>query len=148
MHKGLKLDSNLIERQVAFATKPDFTRREWFLAEEPCLFLGTDGECMIYNSRPIACRAVWSVSEPEICSRPDGKLQRIDNRDWVENAYKAVQNEHYQLALTPVVSALPIMVNLVLNEKLPSTLGKTGGIVGLDGEAFTNRSSPRIVLAA
>ncbi len=33
-----------------------------------CLFLGADGACRVYESRPAACRKLSVVSDPELCA--------------------------------------------------------------------------------
>ena len=35
-----------------------------------CPFLGEDGKCLVYDSRPLACSSCMVVSEPEGCEKP------------------------------------------------------------------------------
>ena len=37
----------------------------------PCPFLGANGECTIYDSRPLNCRTFHTLDDPKYCATPD-----------------------------------------------------------------------------
>ena len=42
----------------------------WKKTKKPCVFLGKDQRCNIYERRPVACRMFFSITPPEMC-HPD-----------------------------------------------------------------------------
>jgi Fe-S-cluster containining protein len=69
---GMTLDVARLERQSAYTVD---TWREQPIADKACLFLGSDGVCTVYESRPNACRKLLVVTDPALCdaehSKPD-----------------------------------------------------------------------------
>jgi Fe-S-cluster containining protein len=69
---GMKLDMARLERQSQFTVD---TWRQQPIADKACLFLGSDGACTVYESRPNACRKLLVVTDPALCdaekSKPD-----------------------------------------------------------------------------
>ena len=69
---GMMLDMARLERQSQFTVD---TWRQQPMADKACLFLGGDGACTVYESRPNACRKLLVVTDPALCdaekSKPD-----------------------------------------------------------------------------
>lgn len=72
--KKIKIDKEYLKLQS------DFKNSNWHkLGKDymPCVFLGDDGKCMVYDQRPAACRAHFSVSDPDLCDVEKHKGKRI-----------------------------------------------------------------------
>ncbi len=69
---GMTLDMARLERQSQFTVD---SWRQQPRADKACLFLGGDGACTVYESRPNACRKLLVVTDPALCdaekSKPD-----------------------------------------------------------------------------
>jgi Fe-S-cluster containining protein len=61
---GIELDRTRLERQGQYAAD-DWRRQP--AADRACVFLGDDGACKIYESRPNACRKLLVVTDPALC---------------------------------------------------------------------------------
>jgi hypothetical protein len=61
---GMELDSARLERQARHTAD---NWREQPPADRACVFLGDDGACRVYESRPNACRKLLVVSDPALC---------------------------------------------------------------------------------
>jgi Fe-S-cluster containining protein len=61
---GIELDRARLERQGRFAMD-DW--RQQPSADRACVFLGGDGACRVYESRPNACRKLLVVTDPALC---------------------------------------------------------------------------------
>jgi Fe-S-cluster containining protein len=70
---GMELDRARLERQSQYAIN---TWRQQPAADRACVFLGDDGACKVYESRPDACRKLLVVTDPALCDAekhpPDG----------------------------------------------------------------------------
>jgi Fe-S-cluster containining protein len=62
---GVELDRARLERQSRYAMD---TWRRQPVRERACVFLGEDGACRVYESRPNACRKLLVVTDPELCN--------------------------------------------------------------------------------
>jgi Fe-S-cluster containining protein len=61
---GMELDMARLERQSRY------TMDTWLqqpAADTACVFLGDDGACKVYESRPNACRKLLVVTDPALC---------------------------------------------------------------------------------
>ena len=73
---GVELDRARLERQAVhdiddWQRQPD--------ADRACVFLGGDGACRVYDSRPNACRKLLVTSDPALCDasrHPVGSTER------------------------------------------------------------------------
>jgi Fe-S-cluster containining protein len=69
---SMTLDMARLERQSQFTVD---SWRQQPRADKACLFLGSDGACTVYESRPNACRKLLVVTDPALCdaekSKPD-----------------------------------------------------------------------------
>jgi Fe-S-cluster containining protein len=61
---GMELDRARLERQSQYTLD---TWRQQPAADTACVFLGDDGACKVYESRPNACRKLLVVTDPELC---------------------------------------------------------------------------------
>lgn len=61
---GLALDRARLERQARYGMD---AWREQPAADRACVFLGSDGACGVYESRPNACRKLLVVTDPAYC---------------------------------------------------------------------------------
>lgn len=70
---GVEMDRARLERQGRYSAE---TWRDQTAADRACVFLGGDGACRVYASRPNACRKLLVVSDPALCDAakhpPDG----------------------------------------------------------------------------
>jgi Fe-S-cluster containining protein len=110
------------------------SRQEWASKWEPCIFLDGDGRCSVYDSRPLACRAVVVSSDKAECAKPNGEVVRYDNKEVIHDAYAKIAAEHVNTAITPMVAALPEMVLMVLEGRRPAQEARPGLYNGIDDE--------------
>jgi len=61
---GMELDKARLERQSRYTMD---TWRRQPAADTACVFLGADGACTVYASRPNACRKLLVVTDPALC---------------------------------------------------------------------------------
>ncbi len=61
---GMELDRGLLERQTRYAMD-DW--RQQPMVDRACVFLGDDGACKVYESRPNACRKLLVTTDPALC---------------------------------------------------------------------------------
>ena len=72
---GIELDRPRLERQGRQSIE---TWRQQPGTDTACAFLGGDGACRIYASRPNACRKLLVVSEPALCDAKNNALERVE----------------------------------------------------------------------
>lgn len=72
---GRQLDEERLQRQSRYAVD---TWREQAPNDRACVFLGGDGACTVYESRPGACRKLLVTSNPEFCDAEKNSTHRID----------------------------------------------------------------------
>ena len=71
---GLELDRARLERQRQYTAD---TWRQQPAADRGCVFLGGDGACRIYESRPNACRKLLVVTDPALCDAAKHPPERV-----------------------------------------------------------------------
>lgn len=73
--KGIKIDWERFYKQIS----PKYQDVEnWpLLSNNACAFLQPNGECGIYEARPLACRKYFVISDPKICDTSIGKNQPL-----------------------------------------------------------------------
>lgn len=122
LNTGFPLDGTKVEELADRAT--DTSHAEWLKMKEPCIFLHPDtGDCGVYPVRPNACRAISVYSDPKECKTHNfSAVKRYDTRLMTQKTMVMTQGEHQELALTPYVAALPLMVQLLLESKGPADL--------------------------
>jgi Fe-S-cluster containining protein len=72
---GMELDRARLERQSRYTMD---AWREQPAADKACVFLGDDGACKVYESRPNACRKLLVVSDPALCDANKHPLASVD----------------------------------------------------------------------
>jgi uncharacterized protein len=72
---GIELDRARLERQSRQSVD---TWRQQPGADTACAFLGADGACRVYESRPNACRKLLVVSAPALCDAKNQSLDRVE----------------------------------------------------------------------
>lgn len=70
VRKGLKIDLDKVRLRSSWSLN------EWIKnpKDSKCVFLGDEGECRVYNERPLVCRTYHVVSDPALCDG-DQKIQ-------------------------------------------------------------------------
>jgi uncharacterized protein len=72
---GIELDRARLERQ---GRQSAGTWRQQPANDTACAFLGADGACRVYESRPNACRKLLVVSDPALCDAKNRALDRVE----------------------------------------------------------------------
>ncbi|MGE4110433.1 MAG: YkgJ family cysteine cluster protein [Burkholderiales bacterium] len=96
---GRPLDRDRLQRQGRYAVD---TWREQAPADRACVFLGGDGACTVYESRPAACRKLLVTSPPEFCDAGKNSTHRIDRWfSWEAEMMASAALEVFGLDLMP-----------------------------------------------
>ncbi len=69
---GLVIDMNLLRLQASYSAD------NWLhliYEKRKCLFVGSEGACLVYEDRPSVCRSNYVLGPPDQCSTVDG-IQR------------------------------------------------------------------------
>jgi hypothetical protein len=72
---GIELDHAGLERQSRYTVD---NWRQHSRADRACVFLGGDGACRVYESRPNACRKLLVVSDPVLCDADLGQSEDVN----------------------------------------------------------------------
>ena len=67
-HARVSKFEQLLKKEGVDDEAEDRALYRYFLRGAPCPFLSKDGDCGIYESRPMACRMFFSESAPRYCS--------------------------------------------------------------------------------
>lgn len=74
---GVDIDLSRLAKQAGRERKgPEW--RDVLQADNRCVFLGTDGACRIYESRPAACRRLLVTTPAEACTTPGQPVAPIE----------------------------------------------------------------------
>ena len=96
---GVELDRSRLERQSAATVD---TWRQQPVLDTACVFLGNDGSCRIYESRPGACRKLLVTSEPERCDAGNNALDRVERWwSWEAEIMETAAQEVFGADLMP-----------------------------------------------
>lgn len=96
---GLTPDLALLERQSRYTVG---TWREQAVADQACVFLGADGACSVYASRPNTCRKLLVMSDPTCCDAQQGRMDQIDRWfSWEAEMMEVAALEVFGMALLP-----------------------------------------------
>jgi hypothetical protein len=96
---GLTPDLALLERQSRYTVE---TWREQAVADQACVFLGADGACSVYASRPNTCRKLLVMSDPACCDAQQGRMDQIDRWfSWEAEMMEVAALEVFGMALLP-----------------------------------------------
>lgn len=96
---GMTLDMPRLERQSAYTVD---TWRQQPFADKACLFLGSDGACTVYESRPNACRKLLVVTDPALCDAEKSKPDSVGRWfSWEAELMESAALEVFGAALMP-----------------------------------------------
>lgn len=96
---GMKLDMARLERQTQYGVD---TWRQQPVADKACLFLNGDGVCMVYESRPNACRKLLVVTDPALCDAEKSKPDSVGRWfSWEAELMESAALEVFGAALMP-----------------------------------------------
>jgi hypothetical protein len=96
---GIELDEARLERQSR-RTLDDWRRQP--AADTACAFLGGDGACRVYASRPNACRKLLVLSDPVLCDGAMHPPERIERWfSWEAEILETAALEVFGMALMP-----------------------------------------------
>ena len=96
---GVELDQARLERQSQ-RNLDDW--RQQPAADTACVFLGDDGACRVYESRPNACRKLLVTSNPELCDATKHSPERIERWfSWEAEILETAAQEVFGGALMP-----------------------------------------------
>lgn len=96
---GMTLDMARLERQSQFTVD---TWRQQPIADKACLFLGSDGACTVYESRPNACRKLLVVTDPALCDAEKSKPDSVGRWfSWEAELMESAALEVFGAALMP-----------------------------------------------
>lgn len=96
---GMTLDRARLERQSQYTVD---TWRQQPLADKACLFLGGDGACTVYESRPNACRKLLVVTDPDLCDAEKSKPDSVGRWfSWEAELMESAALEVFGAALMP-----------------------------------------------
>lgn len=96
---GLTPDLALLERQSRYSVE---TWREQVVADQACVFLGADGTCSVYASRPNTCRKLLVMSDPAFCDARQGRMDEVDRWfSWEAEMMEVAALEVFGMALLP-----------------------------------------------
>lgn len=96
---GMTLDMARLERQSAYTVD---TWRKQPVADKACLFLGSDGACTVYESRPNACRKLLVVTDPALCNAEHSKPDSVGRWfSWEAELMESAALEVFGAALMP-----------------------------------------------
>jgi hypothetical protein len=96
---GLTPDLALLERQSRYTVE---TWREQAAADQACVFLGDDGACTVYASRPNTCRKLLVMSDPAFCDARQGRMDEVDRWfSWEAEMMEVAALEVFGMALLP-----------------------------------------------
>jgi Fe-S-cluster containining protein len=96
---GHDLDRARLERQNRHAIE---TWQQQPAPDRACVFLGSDGACKVYESRPNACRKLLVTSDPGLCDaarHPAGSAERWFS--WEAEMLEAAALETFGRSLMP-----------------------------------------------
>ena len=82
----------LERNQYKLVNDPEILLDDW--RDTPCIFLGSDGDCMIYGVRPLQCRTIDSSKTCESWYQPEVRKYRFL---WEGFAYILLEEEQKRL---------------------------------------------------
>lgn len=96
---GRVLDMARLARQSAYTVD---TWRQQPIADKACAFLGVDGACTVYESRPNACRKLLVVTDPVLCDAEQSKPDSVGRWfSWEAELMESAALEVFGASLMP-----------------------------------------------
>lgn len=65
VRQNLVVSGDTLKKQAQWKSDREWARQPQ--AERTCVFLGADGDCQVYEHRPLSCRKYFVLSPPESC---------------------------------------------------------------------------------
>jgi Fe-S-cluster containining protein len=96
---GIAINTARLERQRAYTME---TWHQQPAPEQACVFLGDDGACRVYESRPNACRKLFVVTDPSLCDANEHPAESVERWPiWEAEILEAAALEVFGSALMP-----------------------------------------------
>jgi len=96
---GIELDHAGLERQSRYTID---NWRQHSREDRACVFLGSDGACRVYESRPNACRKLLVVSDPVLCDADLGQSENVSRWfSWEAEMMESAAQEVFGAELLP-----------------------------------------------
>lgn len=96
---GIELDQARLERQGQYTVD---NWRQQPAADRTCVFLGADGACRVYESRPNACRKLLVLTDPALCDTEKHSADSVDRWfSWEAEVLESAALEIFGAALMP-----------------------------------------------
>lgn len=112
---GRALDRARLERQSRYTVD---TWRQQPVADKACVFLGGDGACTVYESRPNACRKLLVVTDPALCDAGQRQPDSVGRWfSWEAELMESAALEIFGAAL------MPGSLLAALQQRTPGTQG-------------------------
>lgn len=73
--RGLELDVLRLVKQAAWQDDQEWMQQPH--EDRRCMFLSDQGECQVYEERPISCRKYFVVSAPELCNMEHNQAGKV-----------------------------------------------------------------------
>jgi Fe-S-cluster containining protein len=106
---GIRLDTDRLHRQSRHVIE---SWREQNPADRACVFLGSDGACRVYESRPNACRKLLVVTEPALCDASKHAADCVGRWiSWEAEILGAAALEEFGAALMPKALLAALQAN-------------------------------------
>lgn len=112
--------ARLVVRCYELIEKAPMDRVEHFKAQLPCVFLGSDKRCTVYERRPDGCRTHLVVSPPENCAADaaDPGVMRLDTvaltEEVMQESLRVLKQRQLPLLLAPMPVAVVWAVRLLV----------------------------------
>ena len=96
---GMELDKARLERQSRYTID---TWLQQPAADTACVFLGEDGACRVYESRPNACRKLLVMTDPALCDAAKHPPDRVGRWfSWEAEVLESAALDVFGRALMP-----------------------------------------------
>jgi Fe-S-cluster containining protein len=103
----------ILYEHVNVLANPDLSGASYFAAKIPCVFLGTDKTCRIYDVRPTSCRYHYVISDPKHCSPDAEDLDKRASIDSLPYTLKVLEDNLHvskQVGIPMAVAPMQVMV--------------------------------------
>lgn len=100
-----------LPRHLALLKETKFDVSMYFAKKEKCIFLSNGGLCMIYDSRPVACRSYLVKSDPALCADRNVVLvKQLNTSALKSHAFEQLGWLCREAKLPQLFAPLPIVV--------------------------------------
>lgn len=104
-----------MRRQIEIAQTPGLSNIDWFKRGIRCVFLGGNDLCLVYDRRPVVCRAYRVVEgTAKQCTIPDIRVKCVDTRDIDEKTTEVALAVAADLRIRPYPMPLPMSLHFAL----------------------------------